>query len=170
MKILFLVSAWCVLITGCTQERRGDTTIDSSSTLKFAIWRSKVGAEFTPKEWAAFDVALQEIRYEAMAAGFSGSASIDSAVRELIDGQTVEYVVQRGLNRKLNRYIRERDEQKKVIDREKPLGSLPDIEENAQVARSVRAAQIMRYEKITEEISKIEDALALIDKGFGSRD
>lgn len=147
-------------------------TIDASTTLNFALWRSKVAPEFRPREWAAFDTAMQEIRYEAMAAGISGSTEIDAAVRQLVDGKSVDYVIQRGLNRKLNRYITERDEQKALIDRNNPLGTLRDSEENAQVSRSVRTAQRERYDRILEEIEKIEDDLSAVEKSFhesGSR-
>jgi predicted RNase H-like nuclease (RuvC/YqgF family) len=80
------------------------------------MWRARLNEDLTREEWRWFEVAMQEFKFQLMLdQKVSGSAAIDTAVREKINGRSLTDVMREGLQAHLRRKTAERDELEAAI-------------------------------------------------------
>lgn len=100
----FLAIICLGLLLGCTRPPAFQQPVKADTPLSFTMWRSDLGDALTPQEWAWFDLAIQEFKFQIMKAGqVTGSEAIDEAMREKIDGRKLVEVMQQGLGLRVQR-------------------------------------------------------------------
>jgi hypothetical protein len=164
MRFRLLLLAALMLLASCTRTPPHWQTVDAGSPLAFTMWRGKASRTIAPDDWRWFEVAIQEFKYELMLAGkVSGSAAIEEAVRNRIDGRAFAEVVREGLQAHLHRKTAERDEmttsletnERRIKHRIKPgdADTLRDFDAHQDNLRRKLA-------KVEAEVAAAEAALA----------
>lgn len=113
---VFPVILGILFLAGCARIPPAQQPVEASSAIEFSMWRTRLNDELTREEWRWFDVAMQEFKYQLMLdQKVSGSAAIETAVREKIHGRTLADVMREGLQAHLRRKTAERDELEAAI-------------------------------------------------------
>lgn len=107
-----------VLLAGCTRTPPLQQPVDAETPMALNLWRTRMNDALPREVWRWFDVTMQEFKFQAMLAGkTSGSAAIDTAVRERIHGRPLGEIVRERLQAHLQRKTAERDDMKSAFTR-----------------------------------------------------
>jgi hypothetical protein len=102
-----LGAAALLLAAGCAPNDPLDTRVEATDYVGMTMWRSDLGSRLDRAEEADLDQALQEIRYQVMAEGLSGSEAVEAGLIEKIHGTSVRDILILGLRARLARIERE---------------------------------------------------------------
>lgn len=130
--------------------------------MAFNLWRGKLNDSLSREEWRWFDVAMQEFKFQIMQAGkISGSAAIDAAVRERINGRSLAGVVREGLQAHLQRKTAERDDMKTAFKRNEQKRTLikPGQDDLLRDLNFHQANLQQNLAKLEDEVATVQAAL-----------
>lgn len=156
MKILPAIICLGLLL-GCARPPAFQQPVKADSPLSFTTWRSELSDALTPQEWAWFDLAIQEFKFQIMKAGqVTGSEAIDETMREKIDGRKLVEVMQQGLGLRVQRLQADKTEleyamQTNARSRIKPS----EARELAEFQKNLEK----KLARMTEEITEAETEL-----------
>src|ERR1700712_3689971 len=95
----FALGCWLLVLAGCARTNPMEDVVVATSDFNMSVWKSDVAGDFTIPEWHEFDDAVQEIKFNIMASGeASGSARIQNAAFDKINGKTVHEVLKTGFD------------------------------------------------------------------------
>jgi hypothetical protein len=76
-----------------------DLKVDSATDLSLNIWKSNASDRLSYEQWADFNEAFQQIKFQIMAQGTAkGSPAVEQAALDAMNGQTVRSVLEMGLD------------------------------------------------------------------------
>ncbi|HVU35822.1 MAG TPA: hypothetical protein VHE61_20450 [Opitutaceae bacterium] len=141
------------LFPGCSRPDPSLQSIDARNYGAFYYWRSSVSSHFTPQRWSDFHDAIQELRFEAMARGVTGTDAINEALCARINGRTVAEVFRMADEGKLTRLRTERDQLKTMVDSNALLAPRPGDAALADDLGERRTNQQDRLRALVAEIA-----------------
>lgn len=147
-------------LAGCDRREPSIARIEAKNYGAFYYWRSSVSRQFTPEHWKAFNDAVQELRYEAMAQGVTGSDAINEVMCRQIDGRSVDEVLRAADNTRLQRLRAERDKLKAMVDANALLAARPGDEDLAAALEQRRSDQLDRLRHVMMEITAARQQFA----------
>lgn len=166
MKIL-LAGICLALLTGCSRPSANQQTVEANTPINFALWRSKNSDLLTPKEWALFDQAMEEFKFQVMLSGqASGSEAIDNAVRAKIDGMKLTEAIQSGLQSRLKRLQADKSVLEESLAINSRVRLKPDDDDKAAALAAKLKMQTERLEKMNRTVSQAESDLKEFEAKF----
>lgn len=91
--------ATLLLLAGCSRTSRYHEPIEAGTAAEFNLWQAKAARLLTPEERRWFEQIVQEYKYDAMRQGAAtGSAAVDYATRQALDGRPLDNVMLEGLH------------------------------------------------------------------------
>jgi hypothetical protein len=160
-------AALVVFLAACSRGDPLDSQVKAPDETTFAMWRADENGALPPEQLADIDKAVQEIRFEVMAAGkASGSEAVEAATLLEIDGITVRKLLQRGLGLELTRAEAERsmlEESIKINDRVRARATDTEAVNYRTDLADQRDRQIPRLQAATEEVERTRRKLAALE-------
>ena len=128
------------------------------------MWHSDMSESLTPQEWAWFDLAIQEFKFQIMRGGqATGSEAIDAALREKIDGRKLVEVMQLGLDLRLKRIKAAKTELEQSILINSRTRIKPGDDERAHALAEFQENLGKKLAKMTEEITAAEAEIKALE-------
>jgi hypothetical protein len=160
------VAAALLLAAACAPNDPLETRMEASDYIGLSMWRSDLGSRLDRDEAADLDQALQEIRYQEMAEGLSGSEAVEAGLIERTHGKNVRAILVAGLRERLSRVEKE----EMSIRRALPINAA-SIERRSGVEKLERRAQVEdqagRLEEADREVLRLKARLAVYGQGPG---
>jgi len=134
------------------------------------MWRANLGQALTPEEWRWFDLTVQEFKFQLMLEQkVSGSAAIEAAVRERINGRKLGEVLREGLQAHLERKTTERDELEAAIGINAKRKIRPGDDDARRDLAAHQENLRQKLAKLNEELAALSAALVQLDNKAGPR-
>jgi hypothetical protein len=158
-----LARIWTTLIliglvfatSGC--DRSDPHVVKAKTPLDFVAWRARAQEQLPTQDWKEFDTLVQEIRFDIMANHeATGSDAVDVALRERIDGHTMNEVMRLGLEGKLNRLDAERAQVEDFMQKNSQLQTREGDTASADYLAKKRTDQTAKRDRLKTEIAANE--------------
>ena len=171
MRAASLVTVLLLLVAACAKApvallemriSRGDWT-DYHRSLQV------IDARQTPAERTEFARALQELKFQAMAAGDHAGPQISAALRQQIAGWTVRDVLVLGLTMTVDRKREEEKALLRSIRKNHTLRTKPGDTASATFLASVHVNQDQQLATLRAEIAALESRLNELDPNHPQR-
>ncbi len=133
-----------------------DRRVPATSAAAFQQFRGDLATALPSDEAQTFDTAIQELKYQVMAAGTSGSDAIDAAVRRQIDGKTVREAIGLGLTAKLERLRSQAAQIDSFIEQNSQLTTRKEDVASANYLAREREQQSDRRAKLVADMADTE--------------
>lgn len=145
---------------GCGHGDPLDGTVNAKDELGLKMWQLEVGRDLTATQAADLGRALQEYRFHVMAAGtVHGSAAIEDAVLQMINGQTLRHVLQEGIGWELERAEAERSTLAAGMATNAQMRTRPGDTDSADYLTDLRTRQVARLKAATDEVNLARESL-----------
>jgi hypothetical protein len=143
-----------LLAAGCAPADPLAVVVTADTAGAFATWRIGVGSDFTRDGWREFDDAVQEIKFEIMAANLAtGGEAVATVARGRIDGLAAREVLRLGYTAKIRRLGADRAGLAAAMEQNSRLTTRAD--DTASIARlaEVRRKQEARLLQFDADIA-----------------
>lgn len=148
---------------GCSRGEPRETPIEAKGAVIFAKWRQKVAHAFSPDEWREFDAALNEIRLGLMITEeATGSAAIQQALLQRVDGRTFEEALALGYSSQLLRLDLARREARDLLEGNALLAVRPGDHASARHLEELTRRQQARLQTLEGEIEAVQKKRAAL--------
>jgi hypothetical protein len=160
-------AAACLIVAvGCSKGDPLDSRVKASDEATYDMWRTDENGAVSPEQLGDIDRAVQEIRFQVMAAGkASGSEAVEAATLQEIDGMTVRTLLLRGLRSQLARAEAERsmlEESLKINAQTRIRATNTDSVNYLTDLTDQRDRQLPRLQAATEEVERTRRKLAAL--------
>lgn len=150
----------CVL-AGCGPSDPLEMKVSANDELALSMWKGEASRDLSPGQLADFDLATQEMRFHIMASGAAtGSAAVEAAMLQMINGQTVRHVLQQGLGWNLERAEAERSTLEAGMRTNAQMRTRPGDTDSANYLVDLRERQVKRLKAATDEVNHARESLA----------
>lgn len=122
-------------------------------------WRGRIGRDVKPEQAADIDVAIQELKFQAMAGGVSGSEAIAAAVAEQTNGKTVRQLIELGLCAKLDRLEEQRNAATNFLAQNALLVTRDTDPASTEYLAKKRSNQLARRNALDTEIAAVRERM-----------
>jgi hypothetical protein len=148
---------------GCGRGDPLDMEVSAENYVAFSMWESQARDRLGPERMADFDEALQELRFRTMADGkATGGDEIDEAIRAVIDGRSVRYVLELGLGWELSQLKVEHSQLDFAMRQNAWLRIRPGDAESAEYLYDLRQRQEARLKAANDRIELIQRKLVAL--------
>ena len=141
-----LGAAALLLAPGCAPNDPLEGRIEAADYVGMSMWRADLGSRLEPAELADLDLALQEIRYQVMAEGMSGSEAVEAGLIEKVHGKSVRDILLSGLRARLARVEREEMSIRLAL----PINA-------ASVRRRTGVERLERKAQVEDQVGRLEE-------------
>ena len=117
MVLSCLGGAVCVSLGGCAKPKAlPEITVRASAAGELTDFRSELGARFTPEQLQPFDIAVQELKLDAMNRGVAAAADREQDMLIVVNGKSVHEALVLGWTARRNRILREIAQMTELLD------------------------------------------------------
>ncbi len=143
-----------LLFSGCTRTAPLDEKIHASSVMTLNLWRNKHQRTLTPEQWKAFDLALQEHKFEIMFKNeASGSEAIEQLMLSRINDRRLVEILKKGFDLKLTRLESEKADYEKMLGYNANFRTREGDIESARHLAALRERQQLRLDQIKADLA-----------------
>jgi hypothetical protein len=156
-----LAALACLAAAACARREALGEKVDAGGYVNYSMWRSEAAGRLSPRQLADLDEAVQEIRFRVMAEGrASGSAAVDDAMFQRINGLTVRQVLASGFGLQLQRALAEESALEVSISRNSLMRTRPGDTASANYLSDLSDRQAARLKAAADQVSHARERLA----------
>jgi hypothetical protein len=150
-----------VLLTGCGPADPLQEKVAAETVEHLTGWRGSMRDRLSPEQWKEFEASLQDIKFQIIAnRDASGTADVNTALCERIDGHTVIEVLRKGAEAKIALLDRKRSDLEYFIQQNTTLRTRPGDTASENYLLQRQAEQVGQLEAAEREITAARARLA----------
>ena len=158
-----VVAGLAVCAAGCARQDPLGRVVAASNDMGLMMWKADHGGDLGAEDLKAFDEAVQEIKYQAMAPGTADGTSVQDRIYGRIDGVSVREIVKTGLGFKLQRLTQQRGDLEAFIARNSRLRTRAWDDESADYLKEFKEKQTAKLAGLDQQIQATEAVLHRFD-------
>jgi hypothetical protein len=153
--VLVFAGAAAALLFGCDHKPADplDSVIKAETPLDLQRWRERLADDLKPEQAQDVDVAIQELKFQSMAQGVSGTAAVDATVVEKVKNKTARQLIELGLTAKLDRLEQQQTTINTFIAQNAMLVTRGGDATSADYLARKREDQVARRDALAKEIA-----------------
>jgi hypothetical protein len=149
------------VLFGCDRRPKDplETVVEAGSPLELQRWRARVADDLKPEQTQDVDTAIQELKFQLMAQGVSGTAAIDTAIDEKVKNKTTRQVIELGLTAKLDRLEQQQAAINTFIAQNAMLVTRGGDAASADYLARKRDEQVARRDALAQEAAGVRERM-----------
>jgi hypothetical protein len=158
-----ILAGLAVCVAGCARQDPLGRVVAASNDMGLMMWKADHAGDLGAEDLKAFDEAVQEIKYQAMAPGAADGTSVQERIYGRIDGVSVREIVKTGFGFKLQRLTQQRGDLEAFIARNSRLRTRAGDDESADYLKDFKEKQTAKLAGLDQQIQATEAVLHRFD-------